>query len=99
MASYHLSNLADSDLAGIADFTIENFGFRQARRYRDALESCFNLLANNPDLGVVAEEYAPGIRYFGVKSHVIFYRYTAHGVLVARVLHESMDFERHEIIP
>jgi toxin ParE1/3/4 len=28
-------------------------------------------------------------------SHVLFYRLTAEGVDVVRILHERMDFERH----
>jgi toxin ParE1/3/4 len=28
-------------------------------------------------------------------SHVLFYRLTAEGVDIVRILHERMDFERH----
>ena len=38
---YRLSRLADHDLANIAEYTIQEFGIEQARRYRDTLEKCF----------------------------------------------------------
>ena len=59
MADYRLSSCAQADLAGIADYTIETFGLRQARRYRDELETCFCNLAENPRLGRLAERLAP----------------------------------------
>jgi len=55
MADFRLSSQADSDLGGIAIYTIENFGIEQARRYRDGLEAGFQNLADNPLLGHSAE--------------------------------------------
>jgi hypothetical protein len=43
MGDYRLTSSAESDLAEIADYTIENFGIEQARRYRDALEEFHGL--------------------------------------------------------
>lgn len=48
MADYRLTSLAETDLAGIADYTIQTLGIEQARRYRDSLETCFTNLAANP---------------------------------------------------
>ena len=48
MADYRLTSLAEADLAGIADYTIQTLGIEQARRYRDSLETCFTNLAANP---------------------------------------------------
>ena len=38
MRDFRLTSCAESDLAEIADYTIETFGIEQARRYRNALE-------------------------------------------------------------
>ena len=62
MADVRLSSRAESDLAAIADYTIETFGVGLARRYRDALDDCFRRLAGNPRLGRSAEQIAPGLR-------------------------------------
>ena len=47
MPRFRLSSRAESDLAGIADYTIETFGLEQARRYIDGLEACFQTLADS----------------------------------------------------
>lgn len=41
MAEFHLTSRAESDLAEIADYTIETFGIEQARRYCDALDGYY----------------------------------------------------------
>ena len=95
MARYSLSSRADADLAGIADYSIEAFGFEQARRYGEGLEECLNRLADQPKLGNVVGELRPALRRFQWKSHVVFYVPDEHGVFIVRVLHESMDWRRH----
>jgi plasmid stabilization system protein ParE len=63
MADFRLSSQADTDLARIADYTIETFGIEQARRYRDGLEACFQSLADNPLLGQNANHLAAQLRH------------------------------------
>ena len=46
-----LSSGAASDLAGIADYTIWQFGIGQARRYRNGLAGTFERVAENPQRG------------------------------------------------
>ena len=48
MADFRLSERAASDLSGIADYTIQDFGIEQARRYRDGLVRSFRQLSDNP---------------------------------------------------
>jgi toxin ParE1/3/4 len=95
MPEYRLSARAAGDIAGIADYTIEQFGVNQARRYRDGLETCFSALAENPLLGRSTEELAPNLKRFEHGSHVVFYQARERGVLIVRVLHESMDAPSH----
>ena len=90
-----LTRRAESDLAGIADYTMESFGIEQARRYIAALEACFHTFSGKPSKGRSAEEIAPRLRRFRYKSHVVFFIPGGEGVLIVRVLHESMDFHRH----
>ena len=95
MADFHLSAQADTDLAGIADYTIETFGIEQARRYRDGMESAFQNLADNQLLGQSADFLAPQLRRLDHQSHVIFYMPQDYGVLIVRILHASMEASRH----
>jgi len=95
MARYRLSRRGAADVEEIADYSIEQFGIKQARRYRDGLETCFQTLAENPRLGRSAEQLAPSLRRFEHQSHVVFYIPEDWGVLIVRVLHEKMDVPRH----
>ncbi len=95
MAKYRLSRRAAADVDEIADYSIKQFGIKQARRYRDGLETCFQTLAENPRLGRSAEQLAPSLRRFEHQSHIVFYIPEDWGVLIVRVLHEKMDVPRH----
>ena len=95
MVKLTLSRKAETDLAEIADYTIGEFGIKQARRYRDSFGGCFSSLCDNPLLGRSAEELAPRLRCIRQQAHIIFYIPTADQILIVRVLHHSRDFQRH----
>ena len=95
MPRFRLSSRGEADLAEIADYTIESFGTEQARRYIEGLEVCFRALADKPSDGRDADELAPNLRRLRYQSHMIFYIPDEDGVFIVRVLHKSMDFQRH----
>ncbi len=95
MADFHLTSRAESDLAEIADYTIETFGIEQARRYCDVLETCFQTIADNPKLGRSADQLVPKLRRYEHQSHVAFYLPEGQDALIVRVLHVSRDFDQH----
>tara|TARA_B100000678_G_scaffold35938_1_gene26296 strand:+ start:1867 stop:2157 length:291 start_codon:yes stop_codon:yes gene_type:complete len=95
MRELRLSRKAAADLANIADFTIAQFGVEQARSYRDQFNRCFASLLANPMLGRSAEEVGPGLRRIRQQAHVVFYLPSDDAILIVRVLHHRMDFERH----
>jgi len=97
VSTYRLSKRADSDIAGIADYTITQFGINQARRYRDGLERIFRRLAEYPNSGRSAGHLAPRLRRMNFASHVIFFQHDEIGVLIVRVLHQRMAFPRHRL--
>lgn len=57
-----LSRRADKDIADIADYTIGQFGIKQARLYRNGLEELFQTLLEYPQQGRAAAELAPKLR-------------------------------------
>ena len=59
MADYKLTSLAETDLAEIADYTIDTLGIEQARRYRDGLETCFRNLAPTRDRAAAPKTWRP----------------------------------------
>lgn len=95
MRELRISRRADSDLVEIAEYTTAEFGAEQARQYRDQFKGCFASLLDNPHLGRSAEELAPSLRRIRQQAHVVFYLPSDDAVLIVRVLHHSMDFERH----
>lgn len=98
MYQYRLSKRADSDIAGIADYTIRQFGIKQARRYRDGLEKIFRRLAEYPNSGRSAGHLAPKLRRMNFESHVIFFLHDVDGALIVRILHQRMAFKRHPMM-
>ena len=95
MAAYSLSGKAVSDLDGIYEYTILNFGLEQAQAYLLGLHERFQILADNPGIGRNAAQLAPEIRCHEYQSHVVFYIPKKKGVLIVRVLHSRMDAKRH----
>jgi toxin ParE1/3/4 len=95
VAKFLLTNLAVTDLSDIADFTIQTFGAEQARSYFDGLGHCFEILAENPQLGRNTAELAPNLKRFEYQSHVVFYVPKEAHILIVRILHQRMDFWRH----
>jgi len=88
--SYRLSELAESDLADILDFTTDMWGERQADRYLDRMVRCFERIAKMPSLGRSCDDVMVGIRRIEVERHVVFYRPHDKGVFIARILHDRM---------
>jgi len=82
-------------LEAIAAFSIDRFGIRQARRYRDELTACLSNLVVNPSLGRRAEQLAKGLRRYEHGSHIVFYPREADDVFIVRILHYRMDAGRH----
>ncbi|MBI1287849.1 MAG: hypothetical protein GC178_09740 [Flavobacteriales bacterium] len=95
MAAYRLSVAAATDLEDIFEYGIFQFGLAQAKSYVQAMEQHFLVLSDHIGLGRGADELSKGLKRFTYGSHVIFYMAIPDGVLVVRVLHQSMDFEQH----
>ena len=95
MATVYISPAAIADLIEIDDYTIDRWGEDQALRYSLKLDACFERLAVHPLLGRSCESIRPGLRRFEQGRHVIFYRDHLGGILIVRVLHDTMQPEQH----
>ncbi len=95
MGTYKISELCDEDIGRIYEYGIVQFGLKQAKEYILGLNESFESLANQNSMGVVASELIPELRRLTFKSHMIFYFTTDYGVFIIRVLHQSMDYQRH----
>ncbi|MGA3080499.1 MAG: type II toxin-antitoxin system RelE/ParE family toxin [Terracidiphilus sp.] len=90
MATLRFSRNAKADLLSIGAYTLETWGAAQAERYLDGLERCAKMLAANPLLGRRCDWIRPGLHRFEKGRHALFYRREEDGILVSRILHQSM---------
>lgn len=90
-----LRPLAETDLTNIYRYTHHRWGRPQATAYIRDLHQAFLSLAEHPAVGRDRSDIKPELRSHRHSSHVIFYRTTPTGILIVRILHHSMDTERH----
>lgn len=102
-----LSAAAEADYLQILRWTVENFGSAQARVYAETLASALKMLAAGPDIIGVKERPEIGgnvltlhVARNGRKGrHFIMFRVDGvdgkSQIDVLRLLHDSMDLERH----
>jgi toxin ParE1/3/4 len=98
VAGFRFSLRAEADLLSIGDYTLRTWGEAQAGRYLGDLETCCQMLADNPRLGRSCDDVRHGLRRMEHGKHVVFYRLEkAGGILVVRILHQRMLPERQTI--
>lgn len=95
MRGYRLSKQADEDLLSIFRYTYDTWGEEQVWIYLSLLEAARDQLTGNPFLpgSKPREDLAVGCRVFRAGKHYIVYRIKDEYLEIARILHESMDFE------
>jgi toxin ParE1/3/4 len=87
VARFRFSRRAEADLFNIGLYT---WGAIQTDRYIRQLEDCCQLLADNPTLGRPCDEIRPELRRLKKGKHVVFFRKELGGILISRILHQSM---------
>ena len=95
MRKIHVHALAESDLIGIWQSSIGEWGETQADKYLDQLDSGIRKLADNPELGARRDYVRDGYRVLVIGSHAVYYTVTPGTVHIIRVLHGRMDPDRH----
>jgi toxin ParE1/3/4 len=88
MASYSLSETADTKISAIYEYSITQFGEHQADRYFFGLHQTFEILAEEPYLGRHSRNVGVDIRRFVYKIRIIFYRPTTDGIFVIDIFGE-----------
>ncbi|MFM2198436.1 MAG: hypothetical protein RLZZ505_1868 [Verrucomicrobiota bacterium] len=97
MKTYRLSAPAEEDLFSIFLYTVEKWGEEQVYIYLGRIHDAFTLLADTPfAVGSKSrDDLATRCRLFKIGHHLIAYRPEQGYLAIARILHESMDFEQH----
>jgi toxin ParE1/3/4 len=91
-----------ADIADVLRYTKERWGKVKAVEYRELIRDALSAIAADPQCGKVRSDARPGLLSYHIKQpgknarHVVFYRLKAGDVVeIIRVLHDSMDFDRH----
>jgi toxin ParE1/3/4 len=87
---YRLSVHAERDLDEIWSYVVEDASPATADRLIDVIVDRFELLAEQPRMGRLRQEFGEGVRSFTVENYVIYYRHER-DILVARLLHGRRD--------
>lgn len=95
MAEYRLTPAAKRDLETIWTYTLQRWGVEQANRYTDILTAAFAKLAQSPKIAPACRHIRPGYHCQSAQRHRIYFRITAYGIAIVRILHERMDAQRH----
>lgn len=90
-----LSADAETDLRLIWRHSAVSWGPEQADSYIEDLLSAFDLLCEQPRIGVQRKRGKQTYRRWPVGAHAIFYRIEEGRVSVVRILHNRMDERRH----
>ena len=91
MAEYRLSPAAQRDLDSIFDYTVAKWGLAQAADYSDLIEQACAALARAPLRAPACDAIRKGYRRRSVGRHVIYFRVTATGISIVRILYQRMN--------
>ncbi len=92
MHAYALTKDAEADLAGIAHYTIIEWGEDQAGLYIDKLHQCFQKLATKNVRSKTFSQQFSQVFVTSCEHHYVFYlHHEKEKPLIIAVLHERMD--------
>jgi toxin ParE1/3/4 len=95
MNKFLLTAKAKSDFIKIAKYTQLTWGQAQRNDYLKILDSSFQLLAGDPEIGMHCAHIREGYSKYPIASHVIYYKeHKVNQILIVRILHKSMDVNR-----
>jgi toxin ParE1/3/4 len=86
---------ARRDIEEIWEYPFERFGLDKAEAYLRGIQRAAMTVTEDPRRGFGCDEIRSGYRKFSVGSHVLFFRTSAAHVVIVRILHARMDFDRH----
>lgn len=84
---------ARNDLAAIWDYISESSPERATAFLRE-IESLFEVLAEQPEMGRKRSDLMDELRSFPIRRYVVFYLPWSDGIDVLRVLHATRDIKR-----
>ena len=95
MNKFALSAKAKSDLIKIAKYSQLTWGQAQRNSYLKILDNSFQLLTDDPEIGINCDYIRDGYSKYPLANHVIYYKaHKENQIIIIRILHKSMDVNR-----
>ncbi len=85
---------ARRDIEEIWEYSVDQFGIDRADAYLRDIRRAAMTVAEDPRRGLGCDEIRSGYRKFSVGSHILFFKTSATRVIIVRILHRRMDFNR-----
>jgi len=95
MPQFKISERANIDLFDIGLYTQNKYGIKQRNNYLDNITEKFQILANKPEQGMQCFNIRNGYYSCLVGKHKIFYKKYNYGIRIIRILHQTMDYNKH----
>lgn len=89
------TEIARADLASIRRYSLRTWGPDQTSRYMEALRETLKGLALGTVVTRSRRDLRPAIRMAISGRHSIFLEASESRILIVRILHDSMDYQRH----
>lgn len=83
-----INELAQRDYLDILKQSVKSWGREQAAQYKESLDASMMRLLEFPELGRATPELFDGGHRLTSRHHIIYYTYSAHAVIIHRILHE-----------
>lgn len=91
-AGIRLRPRAQADLDDIWAHTVDTWSLAQAEAYLFGIGAIFDLLAEFPEIARLRAEFAPPVRIYPYREHLVIYLVDDDGLDVLRVVHRRQDW-------
>lgn len=92
-SKFKLSVKARADIKKLFRYSFQQFGVNQAIKYKTGLEDCFQLLADNPDMGRKCDDTRKDYHRHEYERHIIFYRKRTHDIFITAIIYNGKDLK------
>lgn len=96
--AYSLTRKAADDISNIYMQGVELFGVPQAERYHAEMKQKFDLIADNPHIARMRNEFNPPVYIYSYHSHIIIYTVDKNSdISILRIRHGREDWKHNPV--